>query len=66
MEKIISVFIMKMVQFQNQVRIYHWQTKSYARHMAFGKTYDALGDLIDSFVEIYIPENMENQKCKPL
>jgi DNA-binding ferritin-like protein len=36
---------------QAQLRIFHWQTKGYARHKAFGKTYDTLEDLIDTFVE---------------
>ena len=42
------------VQFEQQLRVFHWQTKSYARHMAYGSTYDALGDLIDAFVESYM------------
>jgi hypothetical protein len=46
--------IFKMVQMEQQLRILHWQTKSYARHQAFGNTYAALGDLIDSFVEAYM------------
>jgi len=50
MDKIIN-FI---VQFEQQLRLYHWQTKSYARHMAYGATYDALGGLIDAFVESYM------------
>lgn len=37
---------------QNQLRIYHWQTKGVARHNAFGESYKKLGDLIDEFVEI--------------
>jgi DNA-binding ferritin-like protein len=36
---------------QAQLRIFHWQTKGYARHNAFGVTYDTLEDLIDTFVE---------------
>ncbi len=37
---------------QIQLKINHWQTKGIARHDAFGKTYDGLGDLIDEFVEV--------------
>jgi DNA-binding ferritin-like protein len=37
---------------QNQLRIYHWQTKGLARHKALGKVYDELGNFIDDFVEI--------------
>ena len=36
---------------QCQLKINHWQTKGFARHQAFGSTYDALQDLVDSFVE---------------
>lgn len=48
-----SRIIAQLIYLQLQMRIYHWQTKSYARHKAFGKFYDALGDLLDKFVETY-------------
>lgn len=38
----------------NQLRLFHWQTKSFAQHKAFGKTYDELNELIDTFVEVFI------------
>ena len=34
-----------------QLKIFHWQTKGYARHNAFAQTRDELEDLMDSFVE---------------
>ena len=40
-----------MLGIEQQLRILHWQTESYAQHKAFGETYAALGDLIDSFME---------------
>lgn len=40
-----------LVGIEQQLRILHWQTQSYAQHKAFGETYSALGDLIDSFME---------------
>lgn len=43
-----------LMQFEQQLRVFHWQTKSYARHQAYGGTYDALGDLIDQFAEAYM------------
>jgi len=43
-----------MIGIEQQLRILHWQTYSYAQHKAFGKTYEALGDLIDSFIEEYM------------
>ena len=39
---------------RNQLKMYHWQTKSYARHKAVDKILDELDTHIDSFVEIYI------------
>jgi DNA-binding ferritin-like protein len=46
--------ITPLIQFQQQLRIYHWQTDSYAAHKAFGKAYEGLDDLIDSFLEVYM------------
>ena len=43
-----------LIQFQQQMRVFHWQTDSFAQHKAFGKIYGALDDLIDSFVESYM------------
>ncbi len=40
-----------LLELQSQLRILHWQTKSHAKHLAFGETYDTLGDLIDLYVE---------------
>ena len=39
---------------QLQFRICHWQTKAYARHIAFGDIYGTLDGLIDSFVESFM------------
>ena len=38
---------------RNQAHIEHWNTKSYAEHVALGDFYDGVIDLIDSFVEAY-------------
>lgn len=46
--------ISPLIKILNQLKVYHWQTTSYAEHKAFGKAYDELNDLIDSFVEIYM------------
>ncbi len=48
--------IVPLVQFQQQLRVFHWQTESYAQHKALGKAYEALDGLIDSFVEVGILE----------
>jgi len=44
----------KLIEIQVQLKFFHWQTKSYARHQAYGMAYDGLDDLIDSFVEVFM------------
>ena len=39
---------------RNQVKLYHWQTKSFARHTATDNLTAALDTAIDSFVESYM------------
>lgn len=41
------------LQLQSQLRVLHWQTKSYAEHKALGKAYEGLDGLVDQFVEIH-------------
>lgn len=42
------------LQLRNQIKLYHWQTHIYARHIASDRAIDDLDKLIDSYVEIYI------------
>jgi DNA-binding ferritin-like protein len=42
------------LKIQNQLRIFHWQTSSYAQHKAFGKAYEQLDGYIDDFVEVFM------------
>jgi hypothetical protein len=42
------------LQLRDQVKLYHWQTHIYARHIATDNVLKKLEKLIDSFVEIYI------------
>ena len=44
----------KLVQVQTQIRFYHWQTKSYARHVGSDKLSGSLAGNIDKFVEVYV------------
>lgn len=46
-----SEIIKKLVEIQQQLRFLHWQTKSFAKHQAYGGIYSSLDGLIDSFVE---------------
>lgn len=42
------------LQFQTDIKIYHWQTFSYSRHKSSDKLFQNLLDLIDAFVETYM------------
>jgi DNA-binding ferritin-like protein len=45
--------ILNLIKLQNQLRVLHWQTESYAQHQAFGQTYEALDGLLDELVEVH-------------
>lgn len=45
--------IVNLLKLQNQLRVLHWQTLSYAAHKALGSAYEDLDSLIDSLVEIH-------------
>lgn len=49
---VLNTSVQKFLELQAQLRILHWQTKGYARHIAFGETYSNLGEFIDSYVEV--------------
>lgn len=46
--------VSSMLTIRNQVKLYHWQTKSFARHKATDDLTATLDTLIDSFVESYM------------
>jgi hypothetical protein len=37
----------------NQIKIYHWQTYSFAQHKSLDGAYEALSESIDEFIETY-------------
>ena len=39
---------------RDQIKLYHWQTRVYARHIATDKMLKKLEKSIDSYIEIYI------------
>jgi hypothetical protein len=49
-EEIIKVFF----HMQNNIKLYHWQTKFYPRHKASDDLLGNISDLIDKFIEVYI------------
>lgn len=58
-------FVTILLNYQIQFKIYHWQTKSYARHVASDELVSAIQDIVDYYVETIIgsriPFDMSNQ-----
>lgn len=51
----ISIMIVtNLLTLHNQLKIHHWQTKSYAEHQALGGAYDTLTEQIDEFIETFM------------
>jgi hypothetical protein len=48
-----SDILRMLLHFQNQIRLYHWGTKLYPRHVASGELYEKVDSFNDKFVEIY-------------
>lgn len=46
-----------LIKIQEQLRIFHWQSETYAEHKAYGKAYEDFGDLVDQFIEVYMGKN---------
>ncbi len=44
----------KLLELQNQIKILHWQTKSYSEHKALDKIFDLLAIHIDKWVETFM------------
>ncbi len=45
---------------RDQMKVYHWQTSSYARHKASDTFVDNLSDKMDRFIEVM--QGLENQR----
>jgi hypothetical protein len=50
MAELIKAFL----EFQAQIKLYHWQTKSYPRHIASDKLHTDMSALVDRFVEVMV------------
>ena len=53
MSQIVKMFF----EIQHNVQLYHWQTKSFARHKASDELYETLQGLIDQFMESYMAKH---------
>jgi DNA-binding ferritin-like protein len=49
----VDKIILNLLKLITQLRIFHWQTESYAQHKAFGNAYESLSDLLDRLVEVH-------------
>jgi len=46
-----SKLLLTFLTFQTQLRMYHWSTKKYNRHIESGNLYEKIDALIDEFME---------------
>jgi uncharacterized protein YlzI (FlbEa/FlbD family) len=51
MKEAVTEFVNDTIHFVNALQSYHWQTKSYAEHEAFGEYYTKINSLNDQLVE---------------
>lgn len=56
-ESPIQELICELLEAEQQARVFHWNTSSFAEHKAMGDFYEAIGDLVDTFVEAYMGEH---------
>lgn len=49
-----STIVEHFLTFRNLMKIYHWQTTSFARHTASDKLVTGIDALIDQFMEVYL------------
>lgn len=54
MEQKKIVLLKRVMSLPPTIQLYHWQTRSNARHTAAGKLYEALVGLNDEFMEVYM------------
>lgn len=52
-----SNILKSFLQFQQQLRLYHWNTRKYPRHIASGDLYKKIDELIDKFIETLQGQN---------
>jgi len=45
--------VQPLLQFQSQLKLWHWMTKSFSQHSGFGDAYEAVSERVDDFVEVF-------------
>ncbi len=51
--RFIDVYVSKLLLFQDQVKMFHWNTRVYGQHKALDDLYAHLLRITDEFVEVY-------------
>lgn len=54
--------MVKFMYYQNLIKLYHWQTKSYSRHKASDELYTTLLVKVDEFMEVM--QGFEDRRLK--
>jgi hypothetical protein len=49
-----DIIVPELMNFSNQVKLYHWKTKSYARHKATCKFLELFNENVDRIVETFM------------
>jgi DNA-binding ferritin-like protein len=57
-----SRIVKTFMELLTMVKLYHWKTRSYAKHKATDKLYESLNDHIDDFVEIMLGKDQSRIK----
>lgn len=52
-------------KFENELKLYHWQTFSYARHKAADSLFSDLVDSTDEFIEMFMGKYGKRVKLTP-
>lgn len=75
MNKTAPSFVLMLLHSVTNTHILHWQTRSFAEHMALGEFYEGLQESVDEFVEAFqgkygiienFPTTYEKPKDTPL
>lgn len=53
-EQKLIVLLKRVLSIPPTIQLYHWQTRSHARHIAAGSLYDKLIEQIDEFMEVFM------------
>lgn len=48
-----SILLLQLLGILTESKVFHWQTKMYSKHRAFGSFYITLQGLTDTFIETY-------------